>query len=384
MAENTIRLTGRIDSNNAAQLEKELLAAAEGMQEITLDAEELEYISSAGLRVLLKLKKQTAGEVTVINASKDVYDIFEVTGFNNILTVKKALRSMSIDGLALIGKGGTGSVYRVDNDTIIKVFNKNVSIDMINRESSKAKKAFLFGVPTAISYDIVKVGECLGVVYELLNAEDLVNVIMKDKEHLEDHIKSFALKMREMNSIEVDDSFEDTKARTIRNMGHLEGILCTADEVRKLRAVIENVPDRNTFIHGDAHIGNVMLQKGEYMFIDLAGASKGHPIFDMVSMCIAFKMGQNANEETRNNTALIKGFTTDEMRRIWDTYLRTYLGSEDEAFLKKAERQILVITCARVIMSVLSVPGLFPPDRLAFFKNTVIDYYDSGIEPLCF
>ena len=85
------QIKGKIDSNNAAEFEKELMAA----KPAELDASELEYISSAGLRVLLKLAK-ALGDVTVNNVSSEVYEIFEVTGFTEILNVKKALREVSI------------------------------------------------------------------------------------------------------------------------------------------------------------------------------------------------------------------------------------------------------------------------------------------------
>ena len=381
--DNTIRLSGRVDSSNAAEFEKELFAAADGT-DITLDAEALEYVSSAGLRVFLKLKKSLPGELSIINVSKELYEIFDVTGFTNILNVKKALRRVSIDGLEVIGRGATGTVYRIDSDTIIKVFNKNIGLYMIERESRKAKKAFLFGVPTAISYDMVRVGDRFGVVYEMLNAEDLSNVIKNDKAHLEEHIRDFALKMKQMHSIEVDDSFDDAKAATLLALDRTEGKLCTAEELKKLRAVIESIPDRNTFIHGDAHIGNVMLQNGEYMFIDLSSSGKGHPIFDMASMCMAFRISRHSDEKARQRFELTRGFTPDEMRRIWDTYLRTYLGTDDEAFLKKAERQIIAVTCARIFPAGVSVPGLFSDETLESYKQTVLDYYDGGIEPLVF
>ena len=187
-----------------------------------------------------------------------------------------------------------------------------------------------------------------------------------------------------MNAIEVDDRFQDTKARTIERLGYLEGKICTADELRKMRAVIENVPDRNTFIHGDAHPGNVMLQNGEYRFIDLGGASKGHPVFDTVSMCMTFKIGQYSDEEARNKRDILRGFSIEELQLIWDTYLRTYLDTDDGELLKKAEEQIIAITCARVILAAISIPGLFTPEKIAFFKKTVLDHYDKGIEPLCF
>lgn len=379
----TVKISGKIDANNAKQFENELLAAAVGSN-VTLDAGELEYISSAGLRVLLKLKKQSGGEVNVINVSPEVYDIFDVTGFTNILNVKKALRSISTEGLEIIGKGATGSVYRIDRETIIKVFNPNVGLTMINNEGRKAKNAFVFGVPTAISYDTVKVGDCYGVIYELLDAEDLLNVVRKDKAHISDYIREFALKMRSMHDIEVDGSFDDTKTATIQYMGYLEGKVCTAEEVEKFRAVIANVPDRNTFIHGDAHIGNVMLQNGDYMFIDLSSSGKGHPIFDMVSMYWGFCFGRKMSEEAKEARELTRGFSFDELKLIWDTYIRTYLGTDDEEFIKKAEEQIMAVACARVILAAIALPGMFSEKQINFFKNTVVNCFDKGLEPICF
>ena len=82
------RIKGKIDSTNAAELEKELMQA----KTKEIDASQLEYISSAGLRVLLRLS-QAVGDVTVSNVSREVYEIFDVTGFTKILTVNKKLRA---------------------------------------------------------------------------------------------------------------------------------------------------------------------------------------------------------------------------------------------------------------------------------------------------
>lgn len=120
------QIKGRIDSTNAAEFEKKLMAA----KPAEIDASELEYISSAGLRVLLKLAK-AVGDVTVNNVSSEVYEIFEVTGFTEILNVKKALREVSIEGCQLIGKGGNGTVYRIDNETIVKVFREGKTLDYV-------------------------------------------------------------------------------------------------------------------------------------------------------------------------------------------------------------------------------------------------------------
>ena len=91
LTDTLVKVQGKVDSANAAQFEEELLTAVSG-QNLTIDAEALTYISSAGLRVLLKAKKALAGQLVMENVSDDVYDILDMTGFTQILTVKKAYR----------------------------------------------------------------------------------------------------------------------------------------------------------------------------------------------------------------------------------------------------------------------------------------------------
>ena len=94
-----IDLEGRIDSANAPVIEQEIMAAVQGVPnvDIILDAKGLAYISSAGLRVLMKLRKQAGKAIPILNAAPEVYDIFEVTGFTELFDVSKRLRQISIE-----------------------------------------------------------------------------------------------------------------------------------------------------------------------------------------------------------------------------------------------------------------------------------------------
>ncbi len=85
-----IELSGRLDTTTAPQLEGELAASLEGVTELVFDLKALEYISSAGLRVLLSAQKtmNRQGSMVVRNASEEVMEIFEVTGFTDILTIE--------------------------------------------------------------------------------------------------------------------------------------------------------------------------------------------------------------------------------------------------------------------------------------------------------
>ena len=117
-----LELNGRIDSSNADQAEARIKAIKEahpGLQNV-LDAENLEYLSSAGLRVILRMRKDTA-DLKMINVSTEVYEILDMTGFTDMLTVEKAFRRLSLEGCELIAKGGNGTVYRYDPETIVKI-----------------------------------------------------------------------------------------------------------------------------------------------------------------------------------------------------------------------------------------------------------------------
>jgi anti-sigma B factor antagonist len=89
-AELTLALEGRLDTTTAPQLEAELRSGLDNVQNLVIDMEKLVYISSAGLRVLLKAQKvmNKQGKMTVKNVSQDIKDVFEVTGFDELLNIE--------------------------------------------------------------------------------------------------------------------------------------------------------------------------------------------------------------------------------------------------------------------------------------------------------
>ena len=85
----TIKLEGRLDTNTAPDLEKEV-ESLDGVENLIFDFEKLEYISSAGLRIILALQKimNNKGGMTIKNVNDEVKEVFEITGFSDILTIK--------------------------------------------------------------------------------------------------------------------------------------------------------------------------------------------------------------------------------------------------------------------------------------------------------
>ncbi len=85
----TILVSGRVDTTTASELEKTIFDSIDGITELVLDLKEMSYISSAGLRVLLKAEKKmkAQGEMRLINVNNDVMEILDMTGFSDILTI---------------------------------------------------------------------------------------------------------------------------------------------------------------------------------------------------------------------------------------------------------------------------------------------------------
>ena len=120
-----ITLPERINTTNAADFEKELFAIKElkDAEEILFNANNLQFISSMGLRVLFKLaKKFEDTPMTMINTSNEVREIFEETGVTSFIKVYKKIRRVDVTSLKLLGVGMYGSVYRVNEEQILKVF----------------------------------------------------------------------------------------------------------------------------------------------------------------------------------------------------------------------------------------------------------------------
>ena len=181
-----IAVEGRVDASNAAAAEEKIFSIKNdnpGLHTV-VDADKLEYISSAGLRVILKIRKEEP-KLAIINVAPDVYEVFDMTGFTDMITVEKAYKRMSVEGCEFIAKGANGAVYRYDDETILKTYYSKDALPEIQQERESARKAFVLGINTAIPYGIVRVGDGYGTVTELLNAVNVTKLLCEDPDNIE-------------------------------------------------------------------------------------------------------------------------------------------------------------------------------------------------------
>ena len=368
----TIFLEGRVDSSNAAAVEAELMEviSQHTASSLVLDVENLEYISSAGLRIVLRLRKQYE-EMKVINASAEVYDIFDMTGFTEMLTVEKAYRRMSVEGCEVIGEGANGKVYRIDPDTIVKVYLNPDSLPDIHRERELARKAFVLGIPTAISYDVVKVGEGYGSVFELLSARSIGKRLIAEPEKWEEYTVIMVDLLKKIHSTVVKKGdMPDMKEVALGWAKFMRDYLPAA-EGEKLVALIEAVPQDDHMLHGDYHIKNVMLQDGEALLIDMDTLCVGHPIFELASVFNAY-LGFGELDHSRTKDFL--GIDYDIAGKIWKKTLELYLGTADPARLEEVANKARIVGYTRMIRRSIRRGGLESDKKtLDYYTEQLID-----------
>ncbi|MCR5798246.1 MAG: anti-sigma factor antagonist [Eubacterium sp.] len=338
-----LRISGKIDSSNAENVEKDLMEQITGddFTTIVVDASDLEYISSAGLRVLLKLKKTSGVPVRVEDASSEVYEIFEVTGFTEILDVHKKLRQIDVEGCEFLGNGAYGHVYRIDPETIAKIYNPGLSMEFVNSERESSRNAFLLGVPTAIAYDVVKCGDSYGVVYELLNAKTVAQHICDNPDKLVELGATSGKVLKELHSIEVPETsaFDSRKDIFRKWITQFEGIM-TDEEYSITTEFIENLPERRTFLHGDFNSKNVMLRDGEPLLIDVGDAAYGHPVFDIAMLFLAYIFLPNSPMDDKLKRGFL-GFDKELAPRLLASILGTYFGTRDQDEIKNIIDKIM-------------------------------------------
>ena len=368
------RIKGKIDSTNAAEFEKELMAA----KPAELDASELEYISSAGLRALLKLAK-AVGDVTVNNVSSGVYEIFKVTGFTEILAVNKKLKEINVDNAELLGAGANGRVYRVDEERIVKVYNKiSNPPEKIRREQESARRAFVHGVPSAIPFELVRVGDELGMIYELVDAKTLGSVVHNNPEKLREYALSMSALMKKLHSTEMEKDTMPDARMTLRLWADIaaKSDYYTKDDMQRVYDLIDSIPLRNTFIHGDFHPGNIMVQNDELILIDMGDASVGHPVIDLLG---TYQLMSLTPKKNPNVAMRYLGMTTEEAVKMWNMFIRDYLGTDDDKAVAELEESLKSYALIRNLGGIV-FSDVISDEKRRYFSSLIMKDLLGGIE----
>ena len=362
----TIYLKGHIDSNNSQVVEEEINALIDENKpnNIIIDASGLEYISSAGLRIILRLKKNYP-DIKVIELSNEVYEIFEITGFSEMMDIQKAYRVISVEGCEVIGQGANGKVYRIDPDTIVKAYYNSDSLPDIKRERELARAALILGIPTAIPYDVVKVGEGYGSVFELLNAKSFANLI-KENNDVDKVVQMSVDLLKKIHSTEVKPGLMPRMKEVAVNWVSFLSDYLPKEASEKFLRLVNEVPETDTMLHGDYHIKNVMLQDGEVLLIDMDTLCVGHPVFEFASIFNAYQGYSEVDHSVCKN---FLGIDFEVGKEIWEKTLKYYFNDKNEKEIEDIAKKARLIGYARAMRRTIRRKGLENEEGRKFIEH---------------
>ena len=369
-----VSLEGRLDTEAAVKFETELaeVCKANAHSALTVDAAELEYVASSGLRTILKLAK-TEKNFKVVNVSASVYSVFEMTGFSRIISISKALRKIDLEQCERIGAGGNGAVYRVSEDEIVKVNYNPDTYEGLDKELAKAKEAFLLGIPTAISFDLVDCGDGKrGVVYEIIKSRTLGETMQSEPERIEELTEQYIAQLNQLHATRSDNPiFGSAKAAYAKQVADASKYF-TEEEGEQLKLILEALPEGDRLVHCDAHPKNLMIQNGEMLWIDLEGMSVGHPIYDLISLAVVIN-GMRTDEMILG----IAGMTNATVAIMREHFIKKYFKTEDPEMIEKYGKMLDALRLIRTVFAIGFTsqntdkyrPAIIDMARKVFFPN---------------
>lgn len=305
-------------------------------KKIIIDFNGVEMLTSAGIRYLLQFHKDTYN-YKLINVRREVYTVLQLTGMSEILDVEQKTISINTKGCKVLGKGFHSEVYKLDNETIAKVYYDIPNIDMAIRERMIAKQAFVKGVPTEISFGLCEAEGRPGLVYELVDADTLLNRLTNDFEHVEKYIKEYVDLVKEVHKFDGDgiSGIYNKKDVFYTESAKLENYL-PEECYKKLRKVGDDISYSNNLLHGDPHPANVMLTNRGMIFIDLSDMGIGDEKFDLMYLYRTLKLFSILPDSTY---ALNK----EQCFKLWDLFVSEYYKDCDIDYVNRELKTIKIL-----------------------------------------
>ncbi len=295
--------------------------------------------------------------------------------------------SINVKELTHIARGASADIYSLDDERILKVYFPGFDLSFVEAEFNTTQKVLKAGVNTMIAFEIVKVGNCYGAIFERLNSKDLLGMMREDRENLEKYVSDFGTFVRESHEILLDPKdFEDGRDIILSDLVPGQNDL-TQTEYNRIKEILDLLGERNNFSHGDCHAANVMMINKEYVFIDVGGASRCHPILDFVSMFNQFRLADYHGISDSNMTSpYAKIFSKEEREIIWNAYIRAASGIDNPTQLELLEKQISVIAAINMMHIIFRIKAKniemsLPAGLYEIIKKEIEDYYEGGLKP---
>ena len=260
-------------------------------------------------------------------------------GYDEFYDEEEPTKFIASEGLKVLGKGAEGTAYALDENRILKIYN-NQDFSQVEAWYRNISLVDDCGIRCAKAYELVRVENGYGIVFERLKGRNLGWTINENPDKLETLAEKMGLLLKNIHATkDPTHTFESVTERMKKSLDIItEKKMIGNDQRQMVMNFLDAVSERDTLIHGDFHEGNILVDENEELvLIDLDRVGVGHPIYDLI--------GNYLNHEAmiaRNPDFALRSWGLDAKRimRIKRIMLETYFGTSDMAVLDEYSETI--------------------------------------------
>ncbi|MCQ2547445.1 MAG: phosphotransferase [Clostridia bacterium] len=251
------------------------------------------------------------------------------------------------------GSGANSDSYVNEDETLLlKHFKFHGTEELALNDYNMAKKVAGLGIATASVYEVVRIGDEYGVIYEnIRHKKSYSRMVADNPEKLDEYAKSFARKTKELHSTPCDTQLFGSKTDRIRT--GIEAAKFIGKYKAGLYKLLEEMDEHTTCLHGDLQTGNLIQAEGKDYWIDLDRFSSGDPLMDLAHMYNAF-----VDMAWLPYIPYLMHMNKKKLNRFWAVFVKEYFGYNEEE--TKALNKKLDIYNALDLLQKNNKPGWYP------------------------
>ena len=234
-------------------------------------------------------------------------------------------RTISTDGLPVLASGVHGTVFRMDEGEIVKLYRPEISPEQVEKEYGLSREVFRLGIPTPEARGTVQCNGQYGIIFREARGRTLGHTISAEPEKAGMYAHRYAALARKLHGTRGGKTvFPELKGELKKALPLLEPF-CSDGDLELLEDLIGCIPEADWLLHGDLHPGNIMVQDGELLLIDLPEMKRGIPKWDLAAVYRDMIIGPMFPTEALENSIGMKAGLITETGRL---FFRNYTGLE--------------------------------------------------------
>ena len=337
-----LKIYGKINHKCIKSLEEEI-ENTDG--DLYLDFENVAGIDYASLRALYRIA-ENGRRFFIRNVNKNIINVFYRVGISNYVGVTEKPREIDLNDYVQSGDGYTAiSYFHKDGDSVMKLYAPFISPEEVEKEKIVATRVLSLGVNTPLCGELVSYKGQSGITFERIKGKrSIARAISEEPERIEEFMHLYTQAVKKLHQTKCDTTLFDPVLKSYSAELEKARDHFTEEEYVKIKNFMKDNENFDTCIHGDLHIGNVLLtEDNDVLFIDMADFSYGNPYFDVATFFVmAYIIGDEQVERLYH-------INRETMQKAWKLFVKEYYGVSAEEEIKNIEDFIKRFAGVRII-----------------------------------